>query len=223
VGHRVAPDLLVDLLPLDDLARDLREQCEQLELTPGETEALAADESLVLVRPDLELGVENWPGVSRTSDASGAARRPDARLTPRDDRAWRSSRPRQAEPANPLADGRLVGADGTPRPDPPQTFEELPTLGPPEMSNSRAFTFMATRSSTGTLPGSTRCFQPEPSRRLPRTVRKALSVSITASRIACACSVILGPPLETGPTPGLSSFSSRRIIGRGAAWDPDRG
>src|SRR5262249_35787551 len=55
VGHRVAPDLLVDLLALDHLTVGLGEELEQLELASGETDALAADESLVLVGPDLEL------------------------------------------------------------------------------------------------------------------------------------------------------------------------
>ena len=67
----------------------------------------------------------------------------------------------------------------------PQTFSRnSQPWGPStEMSTSSAFSFIETSSSTGTLPASTRCSQPAPSRRLPRTVRKAVSLSITASLI----------------------------------------
>src|SRR5262249_30417188 len=43
VGHRVAPDLLVDLLALDHLAVCLGEELQKLELASGEADALAAD------------------------------------------------------------------------------------------------------------------------------------------------------------------------------------
>jgi hypothetical protein len=42
VGHRVAPDLLVDVLALDHLAVRLDQQLQQLELAAGEADALAA-------------------------------------------------------------------------------------------------------------------------------------------------------------------------------------
>ena len=51
------------------------------------------------------------------------------------------------------------------------------------MSTSRALSFIATSSSTGTLLESTRCSHPAPSRRLMKTVRNAVSVSMTASRV----------------------------------------
>src|SRR3954471_11874503 len=55
VGHRVAPNPLVDRLPLQDLTLGLREQLQQLELASGEIEADSADEGLELVGPDLQL------------------------------------------------------------------------------------------------------------------------------------------------------------------------
>src|SRR3954471_21524189 len=59
VGHRVAPDLLVDLLPLEHLAAFLGEQVEQLELAAGEVEWLLAGEGLETVGANPQLaGVE---------------------------------------------------------------------------------------------------------------------------------------------------------------------
>src|SRR3954454_19006232 len=55
VGHRVAPDPLVDLLALEHLAAFLGEQVEQLELAAGEVEGLVADEGLEAVGADLHL------------------------------------------------------------------------------------------------------------------------------------------------------------------------
>src|SRR5215216_441755 len=49
VRHRVAPDLLVDLLALDHLAVGFGEELEELELAASQADALAADERLVLV------------------------------------------------------------------------------------------------------------------------------------------------------------------------------
>ena len=61
--HRVAPDPLVDRLPLEHLALALGEQLQQLELAPGQVEALAADEGLELVGPDLELAGDQRPAL----------------------------------------------------------------------------------------------------------------------------------------------------------------
>ena len=72
MGHRVAPDRLVDLLALEHLALRLGEQLEQLELAPREVDAAAAHERLELVGADLELA-----GHERTaSDALGRALAP---------------------------------------------------------------------------------------------------------------------------------------------------
>src|SRR5262245_16374000 len=63
VGHRVAPDLLVDVLALDHLAVRLREQLQQLELAAREPDAPPADEGLVLVAADLQLAGDEGPDV----------------------------------------------------------------------------------------------------------------------------------------------------------------
>ena len=63
VGHRVAPDRLVDLLALEDLALGLGEQLQHLELAPREVDAAAADEGLELIGADLELARHERPGV----------------------------------------------------------------------------------------------------------------------------------------------------------------
>ena len=55
MGHRVAPDRLVDLLALEHLALSLRQQLEQLELAPRQVDAAAAHERLELIRADLQL------------------------------------------------------------------------------------------------------------------------------------------------------------------------
>ncbi len=55
MGHRVAPDPLVDRLPLEHLAALLGEQVQQLELAAGEVEGDVADEGLEAVGADLQL------------------------------------------------------------------------------------------------------------------------------------------------------------------------
>src|SRR5207248_1775187 len=55
VDHRVAPNVLVDLVALEHPAARFREQVKQLELAPREVDALAADERLELIGADLEL------------------------------------------------------------------------------------------------------------------------------------------------------------------------
>src|SRR4051812_21264429 len=54
VRHRVAPDALVNLLALDHLAGDLRQELEKLEFATGQPKALATDERLVLVGANLQ-------------------------------------------------------------------------------------------------------------------------------------------------------------------------
>ena len=55
MGHRVAPDPLVDRFPVENLAFVLGKQLDQFELATGQVEALTTDESLELVGPDLDL------------------------------------------------------------------------------------------------------------------------------------------------------------------------
>src|SRR3954470_15211612 len=63
VGHRVAPDPLIDRLALEHLPLGLGEQLQQLELTAGEVEAALADEGLELIGADLQLADEGRPGL----------------------------------------------------------------------------------------------------------------------------------------------------------------
>src|SRR4051812_7609395 len=55
VRHSVAPDLLVDLFARKDLPGRTREQSQQLELAPGQIEALVPDVNLEASQVDLEL------------------------------------------------------------------------------------------------------------------------------------------------------------------------
>ena len=54
--HRPAPDVLVDLRPLDDDVDALGEHEEELELAYGQVGAASVDEQLQFVRADLEVG-----------------------------------------------------------------------------------------------------------------------------------------------------------------------
>src|SRR6478672_2483308 len=63
VGHRVAPDPLVDGLPLEHLALGLGQQVKELELATGEVEAAAADEGLELIGANLELAGDQRAGL----------------------------------------------------------------------------------------------------------------------------------------------------------------
>ena len=65
MGHRVAPDPLVDLLALDHPAAGLGEHLHELELAPGELEAVPGDEGLELVGADLDLAGDQRPASSR--------------------------------------------------------------------------------------------------------------------------------------------------------------
>jgi hypothetical protein len=112
VGHRVAPDLLVDLLALDHLTGDLGEQLEQFELATGEAEALPAHQGLELVGPDLELGVKHGPGVQADLGTPAAA---NDRLDPGDDLLGMAGLGdpvvgAEAQAPNRLADGGPVAA-----------------------------------------------------------------------------------------------------------------
>jgi hypothetical protein len=55
VGHRVAPDPLVDRLALEDLALRFGQQPEQLELSAGQIKASTGDEDLEQIGADLQL------------------------------------------------------------------------------------------------------------------------------------------------------------------------
>src|SRR3954470_12191731 len=54
-GHRIAPDALVDLLALEHASLGVGEELDQLELAPGELDALAADVRLEQVGADLDV------------------------------------------------------------------------------------------------------------------------------------------------------------------------
>src|SRR6201999_3619646 len=81
VGHRVAPDPLVDGLALEDLALGAGEQMQELELAPGQVEAVAGDEGLEAVGADLELAGEDRRGLGLMAAAAVAA---GDRFDPRD-------------------------------------------------------------------------------------------------------------------------------------------
>src|ERR1700744_6060937 len=81
VGHRVAPDPLVDGLALEYLSLGAGEQVQQLELAPGQVEAVAGDEGLEAVGADLELAGEDRRGLGLVAPATVAA---GHRFDPRD-------------------------------------------------------------------------------------------------------------------------------------------
>ena len=113
MGHRVAPDPLVDLLALEHLAALLGEQVEQLELAAGEVEGLLADEGLEAVGPDLHLADGERRGLVLLAAAAAAA---GDRFDP-GDRLLGMARLGHpvvdAEPqaAHPLGDGGAAGDD----------------------------------------------------------------------------------------------------------------
>ena len=84
MGHRVAPDPLVDLLALDHRAGCLGEHLHELELAPGQLEALPGDEA---------------PGTGRPG--SRARRRPPARPRRGDGCAGGGGRPPRSAPSPP--------------------------------------------------------------------------------------------------------------------------
>src|SRR4051794_5338446 len=113
MGHRVAPDLLVDLLPLDHLARHLSQKLEELEFPTRQLKALSADERLELIAAYLQLGMRHRPDLKPDL---GALSPTDDGFDPRH-HLFRMAgladpivRP-ESEGANPLRDGRLRGAD----------------------------------------------------------------------------------------------------------------
>src|SRR3954471_12125774 len=113
VGHRVAPDPLVDLLPLKHLAALLGQQVEQLELAAGELEGLLADEGLEAVRADLQLTGAEGRALGLAAAAGVAAADsfdPGDRLLGRPGLAHPVA---HAEPegTDPLRDRRAAGAD----------------------------------------------------------------------------------------------------------------
>src|SRR5258708_7246484 len=74
LGHRVAPDPLVDRLALEHLALGVGEQVQQLELATGEVEAVAAHEGLKLIGADLELSGNQRARLGIRTPAAAAAR-----------------------------------------------------------------------------------------------------------------------------------------------------
>ena len=74
MGHRIAPDALVDRLALEHLALGVGEQVQQLELAAGEVEAVAAHERLKLIGSDLELSGDQRTrlGIRRVRGGGGA-------------------------------------------------------------------------------------------------------------------------------------------------------
>ena len=113
VGHRVAPDPLVDGLALEHLALGPGEQVEELELAPGQVEAVAGDEGLEAVGADLELAGEDRRGLGLVAAAAVAA---GDRFDPRDRllRVGGLGDPvvdPEAQAADPLGHGRAAGAD----------------------------------------------------------------------------------------------------------------
>ena len=113
VGHRVAPDPLVDGLALEHLALGAGEQVEELELAPGEVEAGAADEGLELVGADLQLAGDEGAALHLRAAAPAPARHrfhAGHRLL---GVAWLGDPVVDAEPqaADPLGDRRAAGAD----------------------------------------------------------------------------------------------------------------
>ncbi len=155
VGHRVAPDPLVDRLALEHLALGVGEQLQQLELAPGQVEAAAADEGLELVGADLQLAGDQRPGLGarRGRGGGGGRRLRSAPSPPRGGRAWRSSRrPRAAgrAPAGRRSSGRCRrrrrGRGASRRPAPGSSQASSPSTA---RSSSSAFSFIATSSSGG--------------------------------------------------------------------------
>ena len=113
VGHRIAPDPLVDRLALEHLALAVGEQVQQLELAAGQVEALTGGEGLELIWTDLQL-----TGGKRTGLGFAAAAAPAAadRFHPRHrllGMAGLGDPVVDPEPQapHPLGDGRAAGAD----------------------------------------------------------------------------------------------------------------
>ena len=122
MDHGVAPDALVDLLALQDLALGLGEQLDQLELAPGELDGDPAHERLELVGTDLDLADRH----RRLVDAHvGALAAPDDGLDASDQlfRVAGLGHPvvgAQPQPAHALGHGGLAGADDHAQPGQPR-------------------------------------------------------------------------------------------------------
>ena len=134
VRHRVAPDALVDLLALDHPAGGLGEHLHELELAPGQLEAVAGDERLELVGADLDLAGDDRALLLADAAAAAAA---DDGLDPRHHLLGvrRLRDPvvgAEAQAADPLGDGRALGADDHPEvgEHPADALEELPAERP---------------------------------------------------------------------------------------------
>ena len=114
VDHRVAPHALVDLLARDDLAAEVAQQRDQLELAAREVHAAAGGEGLELVAPDLELA-----GHARARRRARISARRRRRMTASARAMTSSGMARlgdpvvgaEPQPAHALGDGRLAGAD----------------------------------------------------------------------------------------------------------------
>ena len=188
MGHRVAPDPLVDRLALEHLALGVGEQLQQLELAAGQVEAVAADEGLELVGADLQLAGDERAGLGVGAAAAAAARDgfdPGHHLL-RDGRAWRSSRRRRAAGRAPA--GRR-SSDRCRRPRRGRAASRRPARGSPSLRRRAPPGRPAARSASSppAPPAGSRCShwrscQPAASARLESTVTKPLSSSMTASR-----------------------------------------
>ena len=76
MGHRVAPDALVDLFALEHGALGPGERLEQLELAAREAEAATGDEGLKLIRADLELAGGDGAAARRQAGRAGGGGSP---------------------------------------------------------------------------------------------------------------------------------------------------
>jgi hypothetical protein len=116
VGHGIAPDPLVDALPLEHLTLRGGEEMEELELAPGEVERAAGDEGLELVRPNLQLARHQGAGLGAGLAAAPA---PGDRLHAGDELLGMAGLGdpvvgAQPQPAHPLGDRGLARADQDP-------------------------------------------------------------------------------------------------------------
>ena len=160
MGHRVAPDPLVDRLALEHLALGLGEQLQQLELAAGQVEAARRRRRPGTVGADLELADDERAGFGL------AARRGGDGATTASIRAiassgWQglviqSSTPRRRA-AHPLGHGRAPGADDHAEigEHPADPLRGSPSASSPSTagSSSSAFSFIATSSSGGMRAG----------------------------------------------------------------------
>jgi hypothetical protein len=130
VDHGVAPDALVDLLALEDLALGLGQQLDELVLAPGQLDRGAGDEGLELVAADLDLADHDGAGL----DAHvGALAAPDDGLDASDQLFGMTGLGdpvvgAEPQPADALGDRGLAGADD--HAEPGETSAELVEVRP---------------------------------------------------------------------------------------------